>query len=222
MQSKTLTRFLTISLLATSFALPASSTKSQESATRVAQVPVAQSPCPKALALTIPANSSSNVFAGDFTPTQLAGAVGLNYPGSDKPFVYTFQWRREQTCCQVTKAVLTVRMRSNQPGQSKTSYDAGNDSINIMHGGNSIYGEAVYSGPPPLWPFPVNQLAVKQWTWTLNASTLSNTILSNINNSNRLSFYVQDDTRVESATLQLSGCCLSTPQRVVTEAVSPN
>jgi hypothetical protein len=37
----------------------------------------------------------------------------------------------------------------------------------------------------------------------LNAASLLN-----VNHDNRLSFAVQDDTTVESAVLQLSGCCL--------------
>lgn len=219
MQSKTLRRYLAISLIGISFALlPAGSTKSQDrraaQATNLA-LPVAQSACPRPISLTLTATNPPNVFAGDFAPVQLTSPVGLNYAGPDKAFLYTFQWRREQGCCQITKAVLTVKMKSNQPGSTKNSPDAGNDGINIMHGFQSVYGEPVYSQ----WPFPVNQPAVKQWTFS---PTFSPAVLNNINTFGRLSIYVQDDTRVDSATLQLTGCCLSTPPRGTTEAVSPN
>lgn len=215
MQCKNLRRYLAISLIGISFALaPASWTKSQDR--RVAQatsleLPVAQSACPRPISLTLTAANPPNVFAGDFAPVQLTSPVGLNFTGPDKAFLYTFQWRREQGCCQITKAVLTVKMRSNLPGQSKTDHAAGNDAIYIMHAGQSVYGEPVYSQ----WPFPVNHPTVKQWT-------LSPAVLNNINTFGRLSLYLQDDTRVESATLQLTGCCLSTPPKGTTEAASPN
>ena len=111
--------------------------------------------------------------------------------------------RTEERCCQITKAILTVNMKSNQRGQSKTSSDAGNDQIAIMSNGNPVspFNELVYS-PPPAWSFNMNQPATKSWP-------LNQTALDKINAFGRLSFGVGDDTRVESATLQLWGCCLS-------------
>ena len=214
MQAKTFRRYLAISLIAISLALlPASSIKSQDRRTAQAtkiELSDEQSDCPRPISLTLTATNPPNVFAGDFAPVQLTNPVGLNYTAPDKAFLYTFQWRREQGCCQITKAMLTVKMRSNLPGQSKNDSAAGNDGISIMHAGHAVYGESVYSH----WPFPVNQPAVKQWA-------LNPTVLNNINTFGRLSIYVQDDTRVESATLQLTGCCLSTPPRGTAE-VSPN
>jgi hypothetical protein len=214
---------LAISLVAVSFGVPALSVKSQERKAIGLDVPVVPAAaCPRALAVTLTAQNPPNVYSGDFSPAQLANQVGLNYTSINKIFLHTFQWRRDQTCCQVTKAVLTVRMRSNSPCTSANSPDAGNDGINIMHNTLSLYGEPVYSGPPPLWSCGVNQPAVKQWTFS---PTVNPAILNNINTLGRLSFAVQDDTRVESATLQLSGCCLSTPRREAAEDItqaSPN
>ena len=75
--------------------------------------------------------------------------------------------RTEERCCQITKAILTVNMKSNQRGQSKTSSDAGNDQIAIMSNGNPVspFNELVYS-PPPAWSFNLNQPATKSWPLT--------------------------------------------------------
>src|SRR5213079_1714432 len=110
-------------------------------------------------------------------------------------------------------------MKSNGPGQSQNSADAGNDGIAIMHAGVVVapYNEAVYSGISR--PFGVGQVAIKTWN-------LTGAALSNLNASGYLSFAVQDDTSVQSATLQLWGCCLTTPRREAVEGpaitVSPN
>jgi hypothetical protein len=126
--------------------------------------------------------------------------TSLNYTGADKAYLHTFVWKHEQRCCQITSAILTVHMKANQPGQSTSSSDAGNDNISILHAGQVVqpYNERVYSH----WPFPAGQTATK--TWTLNA-----TALGIINSTGMLTFYVEDDTSVTSATLQLSGCCLT-------------
>ena len=160
--------------------------------------------CPSPLALTLNA-TAPNVFNADFTPGMLsAPRAFINDPKSDKSFLYTFQWRREQRCCEITSAVLTVKMRSNGPGASKTSPDAGNDGIAILVGGVAAqpFSGPVYSS----WPFGVGQTATKTWT-------LTGTALNNLKANGTVSLYVQDDTTVESATLQIYGCCLSETRR---------
>lgn len=155
--------------------------------------------CPAPINLTLTA-ATPNVFKGDFTAAQLSNyQTNLNYSGTDKQYLHTFEWKRKHRCCQITKAVLTVRMKALLPGQSNSSSDAGNDGIALMHLGASVppYSERVYSS----WPFPAGQLATKTWH-------LTGAALANINAHSRLSFAVQDDTMVQSATLQLTGCCL--------------
>ncbi|HEY0005903.1 MAG TPA: hypothetical protein VGB17_14065 [Pyrinomonadaceae bacterium] len=156
--------------------------------------------CPKPIALTLNA-TTPNVINTDFNAVQLAAPRAvLNDPLSDKSFLYSFRWISEQRCCEITKAVLTVKLKANQPGQSKTSSDAGNDGIAIMHAGSVVlpFSEPVYSS----WPFSVGQTATKTWN-------LTGAALSNLNSTGTLSLYVQDDTSVVSATLQIYGCCLS-------------
>jgi len=218
MQKQTLKRFLRYSLVLASFALLAPSAKPQErKALPNYGLPIVKGDCPRPIALTLTATNPTSFDAADFSAAQLAAPhmTGLGDTSINKHFSYTFHWKRDERCCQITRAILTVKMKSNQAGQLRTSPDAGNDGIAIMYNRNVVppYNELVYIGPPPAWSFNVNQPAVK--TWTLNPAALNA-----INASGRLSFDVQDDTRVESATLQLWGCCLTTARPEASEQSS--
>ena len=220
MRHQTLRRYLAYTLLVASLALATTaSVKPQErKAQPVDAVPGVKGDCPRPIAMTLTASTpnANTSYADplDFTPAMYAAPRALlNEQVPNKSFLYTFKWRKEGNCCEISRAVLTVKMKSLQPGTSKTSPDAGNDGISIMYNQSVVppYSQAVYGSftlPPVLgspavnYTFPVGQPAIKQWTLTGNA-------LSYLNASNRLSIYVQDDTKVESATLQLWGCCLS-------------
>ena len=169
--------------------------------------------CPNPRAWTLNA-TTPNVFNADFSAGMLAPPRAfLNDPLGDKRFVYTFQWRSEQRCCEITGAVLTVKMKANQDGTSYTSSDAGNDGIAIVHLGSVVqpFSEPVYTTPPS---FNAGQPSVKTWQ-------LSGAALNNLKANGRLSIYVQDDTMVESATLQIRGCCLSEPRSDAVEQTQP-
>ena len=195
MQSYSLKYFLTLSLLLGTCPPAASTAKSQERiAGPKAEVPLTRGNCPKSLALTLTA-TTPNVVNADFNAAQLsAPRAWLNDPAVDKSFLYTFQLPRTQGCCEITGAVLTVKLKANQAGSL-----TGNDGIAIMHLGSVVapFSQPIYTSPPP------NGLSVTK-TWTLTGAALSN-----LNANHRLSIYVQDDTRVESATLQISGCCVN-------------
>jgi hypothetical protein len=160
---------------------------------------------PRPVACPAPFNVTLNANAPYVLPSDVpSGAnyqTSLNYTGTDKTYLHTFVWKHERRCCQVTSAVLTVHMKALQSGQSNTSSDAGNDNITLWHAGQVVqpYNERIY-GPP--YPFPAGQTATK--TWTLNA-----TALGILNSTGALTFGVEDDTSVTSATLQLTGCCLA-------------
>ena len=155
--------------------------------------------CPAPFSVTLNANTPY-VLPSDL-PSGANYQTSLNYTGADKSYFHTFVWKHERRCCQVTSAVLTVHMKANQPGQSNTSSDAGNDNITLWHAGQVVqpYNERIY-GPP--YPFPAGQTATM--VWNLNA-----TALGILNSSGALTFGVEDDTSVTSATLQLTGCCLT-------------
>lgn len=166
----------------------------------------AGAPCPKTVLCPAPyhqiftATSPCAVFEADFTPAQLgAPRACLNDSGGNKHFLYTFQWKMPTPCCQITQARLTIKMKANSEGRSAKSSDAGNDGITVMYSGASVppYSESVYSS----WPFSQGQTATKTWN-------LTGVALDNLCHSGRLSFAVQDDTMVLSASLELCGCCL--------------
>lgn len=207
MQNQTVKRFLTYALLFASFALTAASAKPQEQKKLPIELPIVlpiKGGCPNPIAVTLTATNPTTFDSGDFSLGQQNAPhmSGLGDPAQDKNFLYTFKWKRPSRCCQITRAVLTVKMKANLPGYSTTSADAGNDGIAIMYQGNVVppHNEAVYLGIPR--PFPKGQPASKSWT-------LSPAALANLNASGQLSFAVQDETSVVSATLQLWGCCLT-------------
>lgn len=184
----------------------------QERRVRVEVAEPARGGCPRPVAVTLKA-SPGNVVNSDFAPTYLAmprAPLGGTQP--NQGFLQSFQWARDGRCCEITKAVLTVEMRAIQSGQSKESSDAGNDHIHLMHGGSVVqpYSEPVYGS----WPFAAGQTAVKTWD-------LQGAALSYLNTHGTVSFFVQDDTSVVSATLQIYGCCLSEQRRGAVEDARP-
>jgi hypothetical protein len=158
--------------------------------------------CPKPTYVTLTASAPS-VFNADFSSASLgAPRAWLNNTAINHTFLYSFLWKPPvgKCCSNIISATLTVQLKSNQPGSSKTAADAGNDIISIVRNGAGVpgYGGPIYSS----FPFPVNQPTTKTFV-------LTGAELANINTDNRLSFAVEDDTRVVSATLQLARCCLS-------------
>ena len=203
MQSQTLKTYLRYLLLLTSFALLATSANAQRKLPSD-ELPIVKGDCPKPISFTLAANNPATFDPTHFSQAQV-GALHMTTLGDasvNKNFLYTFKWKRTGECCQITKAILTVNMKANQAG-STTGSDAGNDGIAIMYQGNVVapYNEAVYSNVTK--PFNGGQPATKSWT-------LTGAALANLNQSGTLSFSVQDDTQVVSATLQVWGCCLGT------------
>jgi hypothetical protein len=165
------------------------------------EVPVVRpATCPRTSSVTL--NASTPYVLPSEVPAGVTYQTSLGYTGTDKAYLHTFVWKREQRCCQVTGAVLTVHLKANLPGRSNS--DAANDNIDIMHAGQVVqpYNERIFNGTGIPHPFPAGQTATK--TWTLNPAALA--LLSS---SGSLTLYVEDDTSVTSATLQLTICCLT-------------
>jgi hypothetical protein len=208
MNAKILARSISRFLLVTALLPTAGSALAQEQGRALTgvlverpatSVPPSTNSCPAPVDLILSA-TTPNLFNGDFPPALLANHAWLNDSSIDKPFIHTFAWNPGHKCCQITKAVLTVRMQANQGGRSTNSSDAGNDNITLMHLGAAVlpYNERVFSS----WPFPAGQQTTKTWN-------LTGTALAIINSDHHESFLVEDDTQVKSATLQLIGCCLA-------------
>ena len=162
-------------------------------------LPVRPAACPAPFMVTLNANTP-NALASD-VPRGVNYQTSLNYTQPDKAYIHTFVWRHEQKCCQVTGAMLTVKMKALLPGQAANSSDAGNDDIAIVHAGQVVqpFNERIYNGPRP---FPAGQMATKNWT-------LNPAALGILNSTGTLTLYVEDDTSVISAELKLTGCCLT-------------
>ena len=162
---------------------------------------ITPAPCPAPFNITLDA-AVPHIEKGDFSAAQLANhQEALGYTQANKGYAHTFVWVPNIACCQVTTAILTVKMKSIEGGSSATGADAGNDIIALVgNGGVAImpYHEPVYG---PKFPFPAGTQVTKTWN-------IQGAALAKLNTAHTLSFYVQDDTTIISATLVLSGCCL--------------
>ncbi len=161
------------------------------------------SPCPSPSSFTLTAPSMPTIYPGDFTQltaAQISNRAGLNDHSHNKFFLCTFKWDKRK-CCEITKAVLTVKMYSNQNGTGHTSSDAGNDRIGLVHNGVGI-GLPASTWVYPATSFPINTPSTISWNITGPA-------LTQLKADGRLSFAVEDDTRVESATLVINECCVT-------------
>lgn len=135
-------------------------------------------------------------FPQDFPSTLQGPSATLNDSRVDLPYKHTFRWK-PRAACELTSAVLSVNVKAN--GSSL----ANNDTISVVHDTAYLFHQSIWNGVVG---------APKTITWPLSAAALANAAADR-----RVSFYVQDDTAVVSATLQLNWCC-STGQ--IEEAVS--
>lgn len=158
-------------------------------------------PCPNPTSQTQPM-TTPGVVNSEFNAATLAlPRAGLNDPATDKVFLGTFRWK-PPACCQITGAVLTVVMRANSAGaNATTSPDSGNDTLRVWGGGAAIAGLGGFIYPSG--PVALGQPATM--TVVMNAAALAK-----MNANNRISFSVQDDTSVVSASLRIDRCCVKT------------
>ena len=160
-------------------------------------------PCPHPSEITLIVRKPS-VAAQDFPGAPPPALAGLNDTSSNKPFRHTFTWTEpEGFCCEIISARLKVGLVANS--------EAGNDSIGIYSQGSNVAGMGgyIFHTPPvdlPGTPQPASAPAgtTKTIVWPMNAAALAD-----MNMYHRLSFGVQDDTRVTSADLTILACCVT-------------
>jgi hypothetical protein len=102
------------------------------------------------------------------------------------------RWRPKGDCCQNVSGSLTVRYRALSGGAAGTSSSA-NDSMALFYNGTNVGGQMLYSGA-------VTTGQVGTRTFALTPAMLANY---------RVSFLVQDDSTVISATLRVDACCVN-------------
>lgn len=147
---------------------------------------------------TVTRNSgATNPVQADFPPNtwnyppQISArqiASGYNDHTQNRMFLETLRFKRDKNCT-VKAAQLSVRVKAGSRN---------NDTFGIAAGGQAVYSTRIWgSGDNPSQGKTLNY----------NLGSLSGNILSHMNSTGRLSFYVEDDTTVQSARLTVKFKC---------------
>ncbi|HVG07246.1 MAG TPA: hypothetical protein VNM67_06035 [Thermoanaerobaculia bacterium] len=156
--------------------------------------------CPKpyqqhVVNLTAPPPAGATPHLPDFPATCVMGWEPI-FGGTtqNKCFRHTFTWKSPKPECRCWSAQLTIRYQALFPGANASD----NDNIAFFSGGVPVPGtvQPLYTGGAP-----AGQILTK--TIPVSCDLLKN---------NRLSFLVQDDTSVISATLRIVYCCGPCPK----------
>lgn len=163
--------------------------------------PVALCPKPsqqQPINLTASAPSAATPNLADFPTSSCSAGWEPKFGGTtpDRCFRHTFTWKAPRPECRCLSGELTIQYKALQNGPSDSSSSA-NDKVYIYSGGSSVAGTA-----QPLYAGAVTSGQTGTKTIRLTCDMLKN---------NSLSFLVQDDTSVTSATLHVVYCCLSCP-----------
>ena len=159
--------------------------------------------CPKgyqqqSINLTASAPSPATPNLADFPTSSCSAGFEPNFGGtlSNRCFRQTFTWKTPGPECSCLSGELTIQYKALEGGAS-------NDTFAIFSGGSVVPGTSL-----PLYPggVPIGQTMTKK-------IPLSCDLLKN----NRLSFLIQDDTSVLSATLHVVYCCPPCPSGQVLE-----
>jgi hypothetical protein len=165
-------------------------------------------PDPKTITLTAPPPSAANV-----DPSQLPASL-INPPNAepnfggttpDKVFRHTFQFKLpENKCCQCTNVTLTLKLKAllDASDPNHSAADASNDKWYIYKNGE-LCGSSGFTGYGWVYDKPT-----KQGTVITKTIRIPCECLAVHGNAGKLTFVIQDDTSVQSATLTGNGCCV--------------
>jgi hypothetical protein len=162
--------------------------------------PVGRCPQPfqKHIDLTAPPPLQATPYLPDFSTSPCSAGWEPNFGGTtiNRCFRHTFTWKPPSAECRCLSGELIIKYKALQGGPVGSSTSV-NDTMSLASGGSGIPGtsQTLYAGA-----VTTGQTGTK--TIPLNCDWLKN---------NRLSFAVQDDTSVTSATLHLVYCCSSCP-----------
>jgi hypothetical protein len=152
----------------------------------------------QAINVMAPPPAATTPVVTDF-PASCGTAWEPDFGGStvNRCFRQTFTWKPPGPQCTCLSGTLTLHYKALQGGAAGSSSSA-NDTVAIYSGGSVVPGtsQALYSG---------NVTTGQTGTKTIQVSC-------NILKNDRLSFLVQDDTSVTSASLQVVYCCSPCPQ----------
>lgn len=175
------------------------------------QPPVDQNvPCPDPQTITLAASAPS---AAVVDPSQLPASLVSppnaepNFGGatSDRVFRHTFQFKLpENKCCQCTNVTLTLKLEALKNASDPThgASDASNDKWYIYKNGKlcgSSFG----------WVYdPIPKGGVSPGAVITKTIRVPCDCLAVSGGVGKVTFVVQDDTSVQSATMTVKGCCV--------------
>ena len=131
----------------------------------------------------LPANMQSPVAGSQWNQTAI-----------NKHFAHTFRFPSERQCCLISKATLSVTIKALQGGP-KDSPSSANDMVYVFAGGTVLQSQQPW----------------KNGVATGTTTTLTFNFTQQQLAGGMLTIYVQDDTAVVSASLNVSGCCIRKP-----------
>jgi hypothetical protein len=151
-------------------------------------------PCPSPVHITqtVSSPTAAAPYGPDFPAAYQAPSPPFGSTASNRIFRHTFRWRPKGDCCQNVSGRLTVRYRALAGGPAGSSTSA-NDGMGLFVNGTNVGGQMLYSGA-----VTTGQVGTK--TFALTPAMLANY---------RVSFLLQDDSTVISASLQVDACCVN-------------
>jgi hypothetical protein len=172
----------------------------EDRATTIGHEPIIDIPvvrCPFPEVLRFPGGTVASPVLTEFPPAvrPVIGGSIWNQTVADKAFGHTFRYpvTTPNECCVITSGELIINLKALQTALPGVNGASGNDGVNVYS------GTALVVGHVP-WTSGVTAGTVKTVTFPIAATFLTGGLLS---------FYVQDDTAVTSATLIITRCCLT-------------
>lgn len=150
-------------------------------------------PCPSPNPIHLAAQAPAAATPSSEFPATCSAGWEPKFGGTtiDRCFKHTFTWKLPSVdCCQCvegTNNTLTIQYKSLE------SSIPSNDQWYILKGSTVVASGQLYSGPPP--PGTLTKTIPLKCDW--------------LTKNNHLNFYVQDDTSVTSATLNVAFCCVN-------------
>lgn len=188
---------------------PSLNTFAQEEEQRIAKpgpFPPHPFPCPDPQTITLTASAPSPAVVD---PSQLPASL-VNLPNAEpnfgggtpnRVFLHTFQFKLpEKKCCQCTGVTLTLKLQALQDALDPT-----HNTPNASNDKWYIYKNGQICGSSDGWVYDQPVKAGTEITKTIQVPCNCIAVSGGVG---KLTFVIQDDTSVKSATVSVKGCCV--------------
>jgi hypothetical protein len=154
-------------------------------------------PCPSPYRQVFTNGATPTPIAAEFPANLQAGIAGSvwNQTVVHKHFGHTFTFPSQRECCVMTKGTLSVTIKALEGGGPNSSTST-NDAV------HAIGNRAIFQSQQPWLNTTITTGATATVTFQIPPAVLA---------SGNVSVYVQDDSAVVAAKLEVSGCCLRKP-----------